>query len=911
MGEKIEQHENYILYHIGTTPGLHGVGFLIKKCYSKYIQSFIGISERIAQINIKLPGYATISIIQAYAPTEIAPRDIKDSFYEDLDRTLADAHKAVVLLGDFNSQIGKRLTSENNILGQFSTGIRNENGQRLVDLAQAHNLTILNSLYKKNKNKKWTWMSPDGNVKNEIDFILSNKPKFFKDINTINNFNFNTNHRMVRGAIHLKEIKKKRQHPKEKITPGQIPLTIPENLLTTLEDNVLNNNRSENIQEKYNIIEKALQEISRKLYTLKNKTDKIGDEARQLIETRKTLLKNKKNNRTQITQLSKQINEKIRAHRTQIRNRTIQYHIEKTGGIKKALKELRENTCWIPSIKSNTMNKKATKRPEIIEIATIFYGKLYDDPDYTNTNSKYPPKEDEEVTPPILESEVRTAILSQKNYKAPGDDGITNEILKGCLDYIINAITSIYNDILTEEIIPQQWTASTIILLHKKGDRTEINNYRPISLISNLYKIFAKIILNRISSKLEENQPKEQAGFRSDFSTIDHIHVVKQIIQKSNEYGKTYYLAFVDYSKAFDSLKHAHIWDALHSQGVDQKYIRIIKNIYKESTAKIQTERKGETFKIRKGVRQGDPLSPKLFSSVLEHIFRKTNWDDYGININGKKLNHLRFADDLILLSENQEGLKIMLTQLDRESKKVGLTMNPDKTKLMTNNTRTPILLDSNQIEYVDEYTYLGQIIAPANQMQKEINTRISKAWQRFWSLKEVLKNPHMPLINKTTVFNSCILPVLTYGAQTWALTSKQSGTLRVCQNKMERSILNLKLRDKVKLENIRSKTKVMDVTYTVKKLKWNWAGHMIRNNRDKWTKDVTEWYPRDGKRKKGRQKTRWEDDIRKVAGTTWLREATNRDRWKSLGEAYAKWQTDNNVTDVEDYYKTTKSNIM
>ncbi|CAG4949079.1 unnamed protein product [Colias eurytheme] len=898
MGEKIEQHENYILYHIGTTPGLHGVGFLIKKCYSQYIQSFNGISERIAQLNINLPGYATVSIIQVYAPTELAPKDIKDNFYEDLDKTLAGAHKAIILMGDFNGQIGKRLANENNTLGQFSTGKRNDNGQRLVHLAQEHNLRILNSLYKKNKNKKWTWISPDGNVKNEIDFILSNKPKFFKDITTINKFNFNTNHRMVRGAIYLNEIKKRRQYTKKGITPSQIPLTVPENLLTTLKENLLNNNKSENIQEKYNIIEKALKEISRKLYTLKNKRDKIGDEARHLLETRKTLLRNKKQNRTQITQLSKQINEKIRTHRKQIRNRTIQFHIEKSGGIKKALKELRENTCWIPSIKSKTSNKKATKRPEIMEIATTFYSKLYDDPDYTNT--QYPQEEDEEATLPILESEVRTAILSQKNYKAPGEDGIANEILKKCLDYIISDITNIYNDILTKETIPQQWTSSTIILLHKKGDRAEINNYRPISLISNLYKIFAKVILNRISSKLDENQPREQAGFRSDFSTMDHIHVVKQIIQKSNEYRKTYYLAFVDYSKAFDSLKHSHIWDALHSQGVQQKYIRIIRNIYKESTAKIQTERKGEAFKIKKGVRQGDPLSPKLFSSVLEHIFRKINWDEYGINVNGKKLNHLRFADDLILLSENQEGLKTMLTQLDRESRKVGLTMNLDKTKLMTNNIKTPILLDSNQIEYVDEYTYLGQIIAPENQMQKEINIRINKAWKRFWSLKEVMKNPHMPLKDKTTVFNSCILPSLTYGAQTWALTSKQSGALRVCQNKMERSILNLKLRDKVKLKNIRSKTKVMDVTYTVKKLKWNWVGHMIRNNKGKWTKDVTEWYPRDGKRKKGRQKTRWEDDIRKVAGTTWQREATNRDRWKSLGEAYAKRQTDNKVTDVE-----------
>lgn len=397
---------------------------------------------------------------------------------------------------------------------------------------------------------------------------------------------------------------------------------------------------------------------------------------------------------------------------------------------------------------------------------------------------------------------------------------------------------------------------------------------------------------------LDENQPKEQAGFRSDFSTMDHIHVIKQVIEKSNEYGKIYYLAFVDYNKAFDSIKHTHIWEALKSQGINPKYIRIIKNIYKESTAKIQTERKGLPFRIKKGVRQGDPLSPKLFSAVLEHIFRKMDWDAFGININGEKLNHLRFADDLILISENQRDLKEMLTQLERESKIVGLTMNTEKTKLMTNHVKTPISLNSNQIEYVDQYTYLGQIISPEHQMQKEINIRISSAWKRFWSLKEVMKNPHISMKDKRRVYESCILPCMTYGAQTWALTEKHSGALKVCQTKMERSILNIKLRDKVKLTNIRTKTKISDVTYTVKKLKWKWVGHMIRNKRNKWSKDVTMWYPRDGKRRKGRQRKRWEDDIKKMAGTTWRRKATNRKLWQSLGEAYAKGQTDTDVNE-------------
>lgn len=88
-------------------------------------------------------------------------------------------------------------------------------------------------------------------------------------------------------------------------------------------------------------------------------------------------------------------------------------------------------------------------------------------------------------------------------------------------------------------------------------------------------------------------------------------------------------------------------------------------------------------------------------------------------------------------------------------------------------------------------------------------------------------------------------------------------------------------------------KTGVADVTYTVKKLKWKWTGHTIRSRKNKWAKDVTVWYPRDGKRKRGGQRKRWEDEIKAAAGATWSRKAMDKQLWKTLGEAFAKGQSD------------------
>lgn len=285
-----------------------------------------------------------------------------------------------------------------------------------------------------------------------------------------------------------------------------------------------------------------------------------------------------------------------------------------------------------------------------------------------------------------------------------------------------------FNTIFNTEIIPQQWTESNIILLYKKGDKYEIGNYRPISLMSNIYKIFSKIILKRLERTLDENQPIEQAGFRKGYSVIDHIHVVRQTLEKYNEYQLTYYIAFVDYSKAFDSLLHENIWETLAEQGIEHKYIRLIKNVYRHNIARIQLEKKSKLLKVGKDVRQGDPLYLKLYSAVLESVFRRINWENFGIKINGESLTHLRFADDIVLFAKTAEDISAMIEGLAIEREKVGLTLNPEKTRVMTNGNKDTIHLGNTEINYTDEYVYLGQLITQKQPMCEEVKKRIANS---------------------------------------------------------------------------------------------------------------------------------------------------------------------------------------
>lgn len=128
----------------------------------------------------------------------------------------------------------------------------------------------------------------------------------------------------------------------------------------------------------------------------------------------------------------------------------------------------------------------------------------------------------------------------------------------------------------------------------------------------------------------------------------------------------------------------------------------------------------------------------------------------------------------------------------------------------------------------------MEQIISLENRTEKEVNRRITLAWNKYWSLKHIFKGTFRNDL-KSSIFNNCVIPTLTYGSQTWALSAKSENKIKITQNKMERSILKLKLRDKIPTKVIKSKLKHnSDITRECRRIKWKWTGHVART-RDDW----------------------------------------------------------------------------
>lgn len=286
---------------------------------------------------------------------------------------MCNAHKKIILLGDFNAQIGGRRQGEESVLGSFCYGKRTRNGEKLLELAYENNFKVLNTLFKSRKNNRWTWSSPGDLYRNEIDYILTNANTSFQDSRVIKNINFNSNHRMVRAKLIPEHSKKTRPFKINPVRTNQVIFT--EEFNSKLE-NFTEEMKKVGIQNKYDALVDIITSSTKVKETSRN--SKLSENTKTLLQKRANLLTDVKTKlaRPEISSISKLIKESLRQDRKIHRLRTFETQIAKTGGIKKAIRNLTEKREWIPKIKNNR-GKHMTRRPDILASATEFYRNLY------------------------------------------------------------------------------------------------------------------------------------------------------------------------------------------------------------------------------------------------------------------------------------------------------------------------------------------------------------------------------------------------------------------------------------------------------------------------------------------------------------------------------------------------------
>ena len=883
----LELKSGHLLYSMGGTNKHKGVGFLVNKMLKAQVLEFKGTSERVASVTIGISKRYRLHIAQVYAPTSESTQEDLDKFYDDINTNLQNCKSHfIIIMGDFNAKVG---AATGDAVGGYGIGNTNDRGEDLINFATGNGFKIMNTYFKKQPSRRWTWRSPNLNTKNEIDYILTNRSDVIRDVRVTNRVNVGSDHRMVLCKVKFNTKMERRKlfqrrgvsHRVSDVPAFQLQLSNKFQALEVEDINSLN---------KY--ITESVLEAAKDHSTIATKKRVFSQSTLQLMDKRRQMLNPiTDRQKIELIELNKTVRKKQRGDHRAHNASEINEMVKKGRGFREAKKSLSLGKSQLTGILERD-GSVSNSRDRIVGRAFEYYRDLY------SSNEVYVPLDlrlDTSV-PEVTSNEIEAAIKLCKMGKSCGPDGVTNEMLKLADTTILNALVTLFNECLEQRKIPDEWNDATIILLHKKGDRKDISNYRPISLLSCVYKIFTKVLTQRITNTLDENQPHEQGGFRKGFATSDHLQVVNQVVEKTNEYKIPLAIAFVDYSKAFDSVDTFEVMTALREQNVPETYIEIFQYIYINATSHIRLHENSPSFPLQKGVRQGDTSSPKLFNAVLERAFRKLDWSRNGIKINGEYLSHLRYADDIIVFASNKHELQIMLQQLNIASKAVGLGMNYGKTKTMCNrfvdDPLESIQVGDVELEEVNHYVYLGQRIEMDPSKEKEVKRRIALGWQAFGRASMLFKDRQVPIIHKRKIYNQCILPAVTYGAETWNLTKQLTLKLRTMQRAHERIMLGITWRDRKTAEWIRSKTGLIDVVEKVSQLKWKWAGHLARYQDDRWTYKVTFWTPRNFPRDRGRPKMRWRDDLERF-NKRWQQGAQDRRLWKTHEKAYIQQRID------------------
>ena len=318
--------------------------------------------------------------------------------------------------------------------------------------------------------------------------------------------------------------------------------------------------------------------------------------------------------------------------------------------------------------------------------------------------------------------------LSQKlktfSNSAPGQDRLEYRHLR-LIDPKCDILAALFRHCLTAQDVPSAWKTATTILIHKKDSTTDPSNFRPIALMSCLYKLLMSTLAKRITNHAINHDllSPEQKSARPSEGCYEHAFLLESILNDARRQPRPLCLAWLDIRNAFGSIPHAALVTTLNHMGFPPNLVSMIANVYTGASTEVLTPLgKTEPIPIHSGVKQGCPLSAILFNLTLELVIRQCKATAETLprgplRHHGFSLAVLAYADDLVIMARNPASLQLLLDAVSESANSLNLSFRADKCASLSLNKHAPrIRLDSFQIQdhaipvlnEEDHYRYLG-----------------------------------------------------------------------------------------------------------------------------------------------------------------------------------------------------------
>ena len=328
-------------------------------------------------------------------------------------------------------------------------------------------------------------------------------------------------------------------------------------------------------------------------------------------------------------------------------------------------------------------------------------------------------------------AEVATATKRIKSGKAPGEDEIRPEMLKALTGKGILWQTRVCQIAWKFGKTSRDWQTGVIIPIFKKGDRKQCTNFKGISLLKLPEKIYAECLERNCREIVESKLENGQYGFLPGGNTTDQIFTLKQIFEKSWEYGKDLFACFVDLEKACDRVSPDKLWKVLRQYDGNGRLLHAIKSFYCRPEVCVWVNGKqSKPFYVGVGLLQGCVLSSLLFIAYIDWIDKCSQADECA-TIGNCKISRLLFAHDLVLHSYTESGLQCALNSFANACNTAGMkisTAKPAVLHLSRNPVWCVLQVSGATLKRVEKFKYLGVAFTSDGRQDEELDTRVGKA---------------------------------------------------------------------------------------------------------------------------------------------------------------------------------------